>query len=311
MSALICGSLAYDTIMVFPGRFKEHILPQKVHILNVSFMVPQIRREFGGCAGNIAYNLHLLGCEGQIMATAGQDFDPYAEWINQCGMTQQRYIKKIAHEYTAQAFVTTDLDDNQITAFHPGAMNSSHENNVPTGEDISIAIISPDGKEGMVQHARQCHEVGIPFIFDPGQGMPMFSGDELLEFVEQASYICVNDYESELLQERTGLGIKQIAEQVEAMVVTFGGKGSVIYTDGISIEIPAVWAGSVQDPTGCGDAYRGGLLFGLMNGMGWEVSGRIAALISAIKVAHPGTQNHTITLDEFKDQFEQEFGYAF
>ena len=311
MSALICGSLAYDTIMVFPGRFKEHILPQKVHILNVSFMVPQIRREFGGCAGNIAYNLHLLGCEGQIMATAGQDFDPYAEWINQCGMTQQRYIKKIAHEYTAQAFVTTDLDDNQITAFHPGAMNSSHENNVPTGEDISIAIISPDGKEGMVQHARQCHEAGIPFIFDPGQGMPMFNGDELLEFVEQASYICVNDYESELLQERTGLGIKQIAEQVEAMVVTFGGKGSVIYTDGISIEIPAVWAGSVQDPTGCGDAYRGGLLFGLMNGMGWEVSGRIAALISAIKVAHPGTQNHTITLDEFKDQFEQEFGYAF
>lgn len=311
MSALICGSLAYDTIMVFPGRFKEHILPQKVHILNVSFMVPQIRREFGGCAGNIAYNLHLLGCEGQIMATAGQDFDPYAEWINQCGMTQQRYIKKIAHEYTAQAFVTTDLDDNQITAFHPGAMNSSHENNVPTGEDISIAIISPDGKEGMVQHARQCHEAGIPFIFDPGQGMPMFNGDELLEFVEQASYICVNDYESELLQERTGLGIKQIAEQVEAMVVTFGGKGSVIYTDGISIEIPAVWAGSVQDPTGCGDAYRGGLLFGLMNGMGWEVSGRIAALISAIKVAHPGTQNHTVTLDEFKDQFEQEFGYAF
>ena len=311
MSALICGSLAYDTIMVFPGRFKEHILPQKVHILNVSFMVPQIRREFGGCAGNIAYNLHLLGCEGQIMATAGQDFDPYAEWINQCGMTQQRYIKKIAHEYTAQAFVTTDLDDNQITAFHPGAMNSSHENNVPTGENISIAIISPDGKEGMVQHARQCHEAGIPFIFDPGQGMPMFNGDELLEFVEQASYICVNDYESELLQERTGLGIKQIAEQVEAMVVTFGGKGSVIYTDGISIEIPAVWAGSVQDPTGCGDAYRGGLLFGLMNGMGWEVSGRIAALISAIKVAHPGTQNHTITLDEFKDQFEQEFGYAF
>ena len=310
MSALICGSLAYDTIMVFPGRFKEHILPEKVHILNVSFMVPQIRREFGGCAGNIAYNLHLLGAKGHIMATAGQDFEPYAEWIKQCGLSQ-RYIKKIDDEFTAQAFVTTDLDDNQITAFHSGAMNSSHENEVPRDEDIDIAIISPDGKDGMVQHAQQCHEAGIPFIFDPGQGMPMFNGDELLSFVEQATYICVNDYESELLQERTGLGVKQIAGQVEAMVVTYGSKGSVIHTDGDSIEIPAVWAGSVQDPTGCGDAYRGGLLFGLMNDLDWDVSGRIAALISAIKVAHPGTQNHTITLDAFKERFEQEFGRTF
>ena len=310
MSALICGSLAYDTIMVFPGRFKEHILPEKVHILNVSFMVPQIRREFGGCAGNIAYNLHLLGGEGQIMATAGQDFEPYAEWIERCGLSQ-RYIRRIGHEYTAQAFVTTDLDDNQITAFHSGAMNSSHENDVPRDGSISIAIISPDGKEGMLQHARQCHEAGIPFIFDPGQGMPMFNGDELLLFIEQASYICVNDYESELLQERTGLGIRKIAEQVEAMIVTYGSKGSAIHADGGRIEIPAVWAGSVQDPTGCGDAYRGGLLFGLMNGLDWEVSGRIAALISAIKVAHPGTQNHSITLDGFRERYEQEFGHAF
>lgn len=310
MSALICGSLAYDTIMVFPGRFKEHILPEKVHILNVSFMVPQIRREFGGCAGNIAYNLHLLGAKGHIMATAGQDFEPYAEWIEQCGL-DPRYIKKIDDEFTAQAFVTTDLDDNQITAFHSGAMNNSHENDVPSDADIDIAIISPDGKDGMVQHARQCHEAGIPFIFDPGQGMPMFNGEELQSFIEQATYICVNDYESELLQERTGLGVKQIAEQVEAMIVTFGSKGSVIHTDGTSIEIPAVWAGSVQDPTGCGDAYRGGLLYGLMNGLGWDVSGRIAALISAIKVAHPGTQNHSITLDAFKERFEQEFGRTF
>ncbi|MCY4419684.1 MAG: carbohydrate kinase family protein [Gammaproteobacteria bacterium] len=310
MSALICGSLAYDTIMVFPGRFKEHILPDKVHILNVSFMVPQIRREYGGCAGNIAYNLDLLGGEGYIMATAGQDFEPYSEWLEQRGI-YQRYIKKIPDEFTAQAFVTTDLDDNQITAFHPGAMNCSHENKVPGDAGISIAIISPDGKEGMVQHASQCHEAGIPFIFDPGQGMPMFNGDELLVMVEQASYICLNDYESELLQERTGLGVKQIAELVEAMVVTYGSKGSVIHADGASIEIPAVWAGSVQDPTGCGDAYRGGLLFGLMKGLDWEVSGRIASLISAIKVAHPGTQNHTITLDAFKERFEKEFGYAF
>lgn len=310
MSALICGSLAYDTIMVFPGRFKEHILPEKVHILNVSFMVPQIRREFGGCAGNIAYNLHLLGAKGHIMATAGQDFEPYAEWIEQCGL-DPRYIKKIDDEFTAQAFVTTDLDDNQITAFHSGAMNNSHENTVPRDEDIDIAIISPDGKDGMLQHAKQCYEAGIPFIFDPGQGMPMFNGEELQSFIEQATYICVNDYESELLQERTGLGVKQIAEQVEAMIVTFGSKGSVIHTDGTSIEIPAVWAGSVQDPTGCGDAYRGGLLYGLMNGLDWDVSGRIAALISAIKVAHPGTQNHSITLDAFKERFEQEFGRTF
>ena len=310
MSALICGSLAYDTIMVFPGRFKEHILPEKVHILNVSFMVPQIRREFGGCAGNIAYNLDLLGGEGYIMATAGQDFEPYSEWLEQRGISQ-RYIKKIPDEFTAQAFVTTDLDDNQITAFHSGAMNSSHENEVPGDAGISIAIISPDGKEGMVQHASQCHEAGIPFIFDPGQGMPMFNGDELQSMVELASYICLNDYESELLQERTGLGVKQIAGQVEAMVVTYGSKGSVIHANGSRIEVPAVWAGSVQDPTGCGDAYRSGLLFGLMKGLDWEVSGRIAALISAIKVAHPGTQNHSITLDAFKERFEKEFGYAF
>lgn len=310
MSALICGSLAYDTIMVFPGRFKEHILPEKVHILNVSFMVPQIRREFGGCAGNITYNLHLLGGDGYAMATAGQDFEPYSDWINQCGMSQ-RYIKKIADEYTAQAFVTTDLDDNQITAFHPGAMSCSHANDVPTEAGVSLAIIAPDGKDGMVQHARQCHEAGIPFIFDPGQGLPMFNGDELLSFIEQASYICVNDYESQLLQERTGLSIKQIAERVLAMVVTRGGEGSVIYVKGSTIEIPVVWAGSVQDPTGCGDAYRGGLIFGLMNDLDWEVSGRIAALISAIKVAHHGTQNHTITLDEFKYRFKQEFGYSF
>ena len=224
MSALICGSLAYDTIMVFPGRFKDHILPEKVHILSVSFMVPQIRREFGGCAGNIAYNLNLLGGEGFIMATAGQDFDQYSDWIDRCGLSQ-RYIKKIDGELTAQAFVTTDLDDNQITAFHPGAMNCAHEIDVPARDGISLAIISPDGKEGMMQHARQCSEAGIPFVFDPGQGLPMFNGEELDSFVEQASYVCVNDYESQLLQERTGLNTRQITERVQAMVVTRGSGG--------------------------------------------------------------------------------------
>ncbi|MBT8112651.1 MAG: carbohydrate kinase family protein [Gammaproteobacteria bacterium] len=309
MSALICGSLAYDTIMVFPDRFKEHILPEKVHILNVSFMVPQMRREFGGCSGNIAYNLNLLGGDGLPMGTVGQDFDPYAKWMSECGI-DQKYLKKIDSEYTAQAFITTDLDDNQITAFHPGAMNNAHENLIPKQGGITLALISPDGKDGMLQHAQQCVDAGIPFMFDPGQGMPMFDGEELLKFVEQATYVCVNDYESQLLQERTGLSIQQIAGKVEAAIVTRGGEGSVIHTDTKSIEIPAVKASAVQDPTGCGDAYRGGLIYGLMNNLDWEVTGRIAALMGAIKVAHNGTQNHKYSLKEFKEQYKKEFGQS-
>jgi len=310
MTALICGSFAYDTIMVFPDRFKEHILPEKVHILNVSFMVPTMRREFGGCAGNIAYNLHLLEGDGLAMGTVGQDFYPYANWMTSCGMSQ-KFIKQIENEYTAQAFITTDLDDNQITAFHPGAMNSAHQNIVPTDNSITLAVISPDGKDGMVQHAQQCFDADIPFIFDPGQGMPMFDGDELNKFIQQAKYVCVNDYESQLLQERTGLSIQKIAEQVDAIIVTRGGEGSIIYAQGESIEIPAVQANKVLDPTGCGDAYRGGLIYGLMNEFDWQVTGRIAALMGAIKVAHDGTQNHKFTLDEFKAKYQQEFGHAF
>ncbi len=310
MSALICGSLAFDTIMVFPGRFKEHILPEKVHILNVSFMAPQMRREFGGCAGNIAYNLRLLGGDGYPMGTVGRDFEPYSDWMNKCGM-DQKYIKKIDHEYTAQAFITTDLDDNQITAFHPGAMNYSHINNIPGQGGISLALISPDGKDGMLRHAGQCHDAGIPFIFDPGQGLPMFDGDELRWFVTRASYICVNDYESQLLQARTGLTMRQISQHVKAAIVTRGGKGSMIHTRGSSIEIPCVEANKVQDPTGCGDAYRGGLIYGLMHNLDWQTSGRIAALLGAIKVARSGTQNHHIDLQEFKQRFKREFGYAF
>ena len=310
MSALICGSLAFDTIMVFPDRFKEHILPEKVHILNVSFLVPQMRREYGGCAGNIAYNLKLLGGDGYPMGTVGKDFGIYSNWMEKCGI-DQKYIKTLGNEYTAQAFITTDLDDNQITAFHPGAMNCSHENTVPIKDGISLAVISPDGKDGMMQHAQQCQDAKIPFIFDPGQGMPMFNGEELLQFIEQASYVCVNDYESQLLQERTNLSIEQIAERVEAVIVTRGGKGSVIHTNSNSIEIPAVIVETVLDPTGCGDAYRGGLIYGLMNNLDWEVTGRIAALMGAIKVEHNGTQNHQISLGEFKQKFEKEFGYSF
>ncbi len=310
MSALICGSLAYDNIMVFPDRFKKHILPDKVHMLNVSFMVPRMRREFGGCAGNIAYNLRLLEADGFAMGTVGRDFDPYASWMNQCGM-DQRYIRTIASEYTAQAFITTDLDDNQITAFHPGAMNFSHVSKIPVEDGITLALISPDGKEGMLQHARQCHEAGVPFIFDPGQGIPMFNGRELLLFMEQADYICVNDYELQLLQQKTGLTAKQIAQYVKAAIVTKGGEGSVIHTHTESIEIPSVKASLVQDPTGCGDAYRGGLIYGLMNDLDWQVTGRIAALMGTIKIAHNGTQNHRFTLAELKDKYKQEFGHVF
>ena len=310
MSALICGSIAFDTIMVFPDRFKEHILPEKVHILNVSFLVPQMRREYGGCSGNIAYNLHLLGGDGYPMATVGQDFDPYSNWMDQVGVSQ-KYIKKLDSEYTAQAFITTDLDDNQITAFHPGAMNCAHENIIPSQDGITLALISPDGKDGMVQHATQCSEAGIPFMFDPGQGMPMFNGEELLDFVDKATYVCVNDYESQLLQERTNLSAKQIAERVDALIVTRGGEGSVIHTKSKTFEIPVVKAKDVIDPTGCGDAYRGGLIYGMMNNLDWEVTGRIAALMGSIKVAHNGTQNHRFTLQEFKDLYQQEFGSSF
>lgn len=309
MSALICGSMAYDTIMVFHDKFKNHILPDKVHILNVSFLVPAMRREFGGCAGNIAYNLKLLNEEPMIMATVGHDFEPYAQWLSQCGIST-RYIKVLDDHYTGQAYITTDEDDNQITAFHPGAMNFSHLNGVPGGE-VSIGIVSPDGKQGMIEHAEQFAEQGIPFIFDPGQGMPMFNGEELLKFLDLANYATFNDYESELMQERTGLNLDQIAERVDALIVTLGAKGSKIYTQGRCIDIPAAAPKKVLDPTGCGDAFRAGLLYGLMNDYDWEVTGRIASLLGAIKIEHAGTQNHVFGMDEFKQRYMQSFGSAF
>jgi adenosine kinase len=307
MSALICGSFAYDTIMVFQDKFKNHILPDKVHILNVSFLVPDMRREFGGCAGNIAYNLNLLGGDGKPMGTVGQDFGPYSEWMDQCGVSRD-YLKVIDQAYTAQAYITTDRDDNQITAFHPGAMSFAHECRVDETEGVSLGIVSPDGREGMVEHAIQFAEQGIPFIFDPGQGMPMFDGDDLLKFIDQASYVTVNDYEAQLLQERTGLSPHEIADRLEALIVTLGGEGSHIYTDGKRVDIPAAKAKKLLDPTGCGDAYRAGLLYGLMNDMDWETTGRVAGLMGAIKIETHGTQNHSFTMDEFKDRYKQEFG---
>lgn len=309
MSALICGSMAYDTIMVFRDRFRNHILPDKVHILNVSFLVPEMRREFGGCAGNIAYNLKLLGGEPLPMATVGRDYAPYADWLDRCEIRRD-CIKVIDHSYTGQAFITTDMDDNQITAFHPGAMNFSHENRVSDAKGVRLGIVSPDGRQGMTEHAAQFHELGIPFIFDPGQGMPMFDGTELLGFMRQATWASFNDYEAELMQERTGRPLEQLAREVEALVVTRGAEGSRIFSAGRQIDIPAAPVRRVLDPTGCGDAYRAGLLYGLMRGLPWDLTARVAALLGAIKVESAGTQNHCFTPSEFAARFQESFGFS-
>lgn len=309
MSALICGSLAYDTIMVFPDQFKNHILPDKVHILNVSFLVPRMRREFGGCAGNIAYNLKLLGGDPIPMATVGQDFAPYREHFEEMEITLE-HVKEIPELFTPQAFITTDHDNNQITAFHPGAMMRSYENHVKDVAGVTIGIVSPDGREGMLQNAQEFAEAGIPFIFDPGQAMPLFNGAELRAFIDQAQYVTVNDYESNLLQERTGWSEQEIAGKVRAYIATRGPKGAVIHADGKAYDVPPAHERRVTDPTGCGDAFRAGLLYGIEKGHDWMTIGRIGNLMGALKVEHPGTQNQRFDHDEFAEQFKQQFGYA-
>jgi adenosine kinase len=308
MAALVCGSLAYDTVMVYPGRFGDHILPDKIHLLNLSFVVPTLRRYFGGCAGNIAYNLRLLDCPGHAMGTVGHDFGPYREWMTQNGMSL-RHVTQLDDEYTAQAYITTDLDANQLTAFHPGAMTYSHRLAVPADGSISIGVCAPDGREGMIAHATQFGDAHIPFIFDPGQAMTLFKGPELLRFIEQADWVTVNDYEATLLEQHTGLSTGELAARVAAYIVTRGAEGSTVHAGGRRIEIPAVRAGAVVDPTGCGDAYRAGLVYGLMRGIDWETTGRIASLMGAIKIATVGTQHHRFTLDEFRDSFHETFGF--
>jgi len=307
MTALICGSVAYDNIMVFEDSFKNHILPDKIHILNVSFLVPHLRREFGGCAANIAYNLKLLGADPLPMATVGQDFDPYKHWLDECGIRQD-HINVLDGVLTAQAFITTDLDDNQITAFHPGAMNFSERNKVSDAKGVTIGMVSPDGRAGMIEHAEQFAEAGIPFVFDPGQGMPMFNGEELRRFIDQATWVTVNDYEWQLMKERTGWDIADVTARTKALIVTRGGEGSVIYTKDKVYEIPPGKPKAIEDPTGCGDAYRAGLLYGLLNGLDWETTGRIASLMGAIKIEKHGTQNHRFTRDEFEQRFKESFG---
>ena len=307
MHTLICGSIAYDTIMVFKDHFKNHILPEKIHILNVAFLVPDMRREFGGCAGNIAYNLQMIGGSPLIMATVGDDYQPYDYRLQKLNLAQT-HIRPVNDTFTAQAFITTDLADNQITAFHPGAMNFSHHNHVTDAKDVSLGILAPDGRDGMLQHAREFHEAGIPFLFDPGQGLPMYNGEELLDFIDKADYIAVNDYEGQLLQERTGKTLEALAKLVKGLVVTRGSEGSIIYADGQQIEIPCVKPEEMLDPTGCGDAYRAGLLYGIANSMDWQTTGSLGSLMGALKIARRGGQNHSFSRDEIGQRYFEAFG---
>jgi adenosine kinase len=294
MPALICGSLAYDTITTFPGRFAQQILPEQLHILNVSFLVPTLRREFGGCAGNIAYTLKQLGGEPLVMAAVGPDAQDYLARFRAWGASTD-LIRVEADSYTAQAIIITDTDNNQITAFHPGAMQQAHLTAVPKRDDIRVAIIAPDGRDAMIQHAAQLAEAGIPFVFDPGQGLPMFNGDELKAFVKQATWVAVNDYEAKMLCDRTGHTLESLSRShLAGVIVTLGAEGCELWEQGVRTHIPGVKAAEVVDPTGCGDAFRGALLFGLERG--WPLADCVALgnRVGAAKIAHRGGQNHPV-----------------
>ena len=304
---LICGSLAYDTIMVFPDRFARHILPGETHVLSVSFQIAEMRREWGGCAGNIGYNLQALGGEPVVMATLGDDGGAYRERIAALGMPCEG-VRSVPGTYTAQAFIITDLDDNQITAFHPGAMNRSELNDVGDVEGIALGIVAPDGKEGMQSHVRGFAAAGIPFIFDPGQGLPLFTGEELVSMIEAADYLTVNDYEARLLCDRTGLTLQDIAARVQALIVTLGADGSRIHSGGKLIDVPAVRPTALLDPTGCGDAYRAGLLYGIAHDWEWLRTGRLAALLGSVKIASRGGQNHAVDRERLAELYDAHFG---
>ncbi len=309
MTTLVCGSMAYDTIMVFPDRFQKHILPDQIHILNVAFMVPEMRREYGGTAGNIAYNLKLLGEDPQIMATVGHDFAPYDERLRSLGISQ-KHVKRIDNQFTAQAFITTDVDDNQITAFHPGAMTYAHLNRIADAPGARLAIVSPDGRQGMVEHARDLASAKVRYIFDPGQGLPMFEGPDLLAMMDGAAALAVNDYEARVVEQKTGRKVEQLAQTMEAVVVTRGAEGSSVYTKGGRVDIPAVKPEAVVDPTGCGDAYRSGLLYGMSRGWGWPESAKLASLMGSIKIAHRGGQNHRPSREVIATRLREQFAQA-
>jgi len=307
MRTLVCGSLAYDTIMVFPDRFSRHILPDQLRVLSVSFQIGEMRREWGGCAGNIAYNLLGIGGDPVVMATIGDDGGDYRDRLAALGVDGVA-VRQVPGTYTAQAFIITDLDDNQITAFHPGAMNYSHQNRVDDAGEIALGIVAPDGKDGMIAHAEQFAAAGIPFMFDPGQAMPLFSGPELLAMIERAHYVAVNDYEGQLLSERTGLSLAALAERVDALIVTLGADGSVIHADGVTYAIPAAKPARVLDPTGCGDAYRAGILYGMSRGWDWERTGGLASVMGSLKISSRGGQNHTVNQETVGALYFKTFG---
>jgi len=314
MASLICGSVAYDTIMTFDGRFREHILPDQIHMLNVSFLVPGMRREFGGCAGNIAYTLKMLGGEPVVMGTVGEDAGPYLDYLRKLDIVTD-HIRTLPGTFTAQAMITTDLDNNQITAFHPGAMSQSQLNSVQdaltAGRQPALGIVAPDSREGMLHHAQQFAEAGIPFIFDLGQAMPLFNGEDLRQFIELASYVTVNAYEAQVLLSRTACTSADVPAKVRAFIVTHGERGASIFADGQQYAIPAVPAEQVVDPTGCGDAFRGGLLYGIENGLDWETTGRLASLMGALKIARQGPQNHWLSREDIGNRFQSAFGYRY
>lgn len=305
----VSGSIAFDTIMVFEGLFKDHILADRTHILNVSFLTPRLKREYGGTAANISYNLAKLGGEPVVLSAVGHDATEYLNRLRDIGV-DLRAVKQLGDQYTAQAFITTDLADNQITAFHPGAMNESHRSQVGEAGELAWGIVAPNGKAAMLQHAEQFKRSAVPFIFDPGQGLPMFDGTELRGLLAGASALAVNDYESRLLAEKTGLSETQIAAEVRHVIITRGGEGSTLYVDGKAEHIPAAPIKQAVDPTGCGDAYRAGLLYGLARGAGWSIGARLGAVMGAIKIEHAGAQNHRVALADVELRYRQAFGAA-
>ncbi len=304
---LISGSVAYDTIMVFDGYFKDHILPDRVHVLNVSFLAPSMKREFGGCAANIAYNLKGLGGEPVILASVGRDGGDYLTRLSGMGIDVS-HVRRHDDSYTAQAFITTDLADNQITAFHPGAMSQAHEVSATRAAPAAWGIVAPNGKDAMVQHARQFRDAKVPHLFDPGQGLPMFDGAELRDLIGAATAVTVNDYEAQMVSERTGWNEQQIADKVQALVITRGGEGSTVYERGTRHDVPSVAISRAVDPTGCGDAYRAGLLYGLASGWSWVRSAQLGSVMGALKIEHQGAQNHRVERAAVARRFADAFG---
>ncbi|AQR65996.1 carbohydrate kinase family protein [Aquaspirillum sp. LM1] len=309
MSVLVCGSLAYDTLLHFEGAFSDHLLPDQLHKLSVCFKVPRLRREFGGCAGNIAYTLQALGTPLRILASVGEDFAPYQAHLDALGV-DTGLVRTVPGQYTAQCFITSDQADNQITAFHPGAMDNPPAAHPADAGPLQLAILAPGGPATTCQLAAELSALGVPFMFDPGQELPLFEQDALLALIAQARWLALNDYESELLCQRTGLSVAELASQVAGLVITRGGQGSDLYADGQHWHVPVAQADAIVDPTGCGDAYRAGLLYGLAQGWCWLDCGRLASVLGAIKIASRGGQNHPLAPDAIRQRYVAAFGVA-